>query len=78
MKEETHPWLQNIKYLLYKIGLGDNSLSSGMGERNYIKSIITEKLQNLYIQQFNEYSTCANANNNNKCKILNLCRLYKL
>ncbi len=31
-KEENHPWLQNIKYLLYKIGLGDIWLSSGMGE----------------------------------------------
>ncbi len=66
MKEETYLWLQNIKYPLYKIGLGAIWLSSGMGERNYIKSIVTEKLQDLYIQQFNEYSTCANANNNDK------------
>ncbi len=76
MKGENHPWLQNIKYLLYKIGLGDIWLSSGMGERNYIKSIVTERLQDLYIQQVNEYATCANANNNDKCKILSLCTTY--
>ncbi len=56
MKEENYPWLQNIKYLLHKIGLRDIWLSSGMGERNYIKSIVTERLQDLYFQQFNEYS----------------------
>ncbi len=48
-----------------------------MGKRNYIKSIVTERLQDIYIQQFNEYSTCANANNNDKCKTLNLCITYK-
>ncbi len=51
MKEDNHPWLQNVQYLLFKIGLGDIWLSSGMRERNHIKSIVTERLQDLYIQQ---------------------------
>ncbi len=41
-----------------------------MGERNYMKSIVT------FNNSINTLLACANANNNDKCKIMNLCTNY--
>ena len=50
-KQENHPWIQNIQYALWQIGLGDVSVwqNPKSFEKNQLKRILTTKLKDIYV-----------------------------
>ena len=72
MKQENHPWIQNLQYMLRQIGLGDIWQSPKPFEKKQLKHILTTRLKDIYIQAFSNY--CCIAENQNKCKIINTCQ----
>jgi hypothetical protein len=74
MKKENHPWLQNIQYLLQTIGMGNIWQNPALRDKNYIKKVITERLQDVFRQKYEEYTT--SIENNKKCTIINICNSW--
>ncbi len=71
MKWEKHAWLQNIKYYLYKHGLGDIWSNCNLCNKNSLKSVLTDRLQDIYMQSYYEY--ISSNTNEDKCKITQVC-----
>ena len=64
MKQENHPWLQNIQYALWQIGLRNVEHNPKSIEKK-LKRILTTRLKDIHIdlQTFNNYcGTTANQN----------------
>ncbi len=70
-KKDNQPWLQNIEYFLYSIGMGDLWLNPGLGDKHYIKCIITDRLQNICRQRYDEYIN--SLENEKQCVMFNKC-----
>ena len=72
MKQENHPWIQNIQYALWQIGLRNVWQKLKSFEKKQLKSILTTRLKDIYLQTFSNY--CGMTANQNKCKIINTCQ----
>ena len=72
MKQENHPWIQNLQYALWQIGLGNIWQNPKAFEKKQLKRILTTRLKDIYIQTFSNY--CGTKANQNKCKIINTCQ----
>ena len=72
MKQENHPWIQNIQYALWQIGLGNFWQNPKSFEKKQLKRIRTTRLKDIYIQTFSNYY--GTTENKNKCKIINTCQ----
>ena len=74
MKQENHPWIQNLQYTLLQIGLGDIWQNPKPFEKKQLKRISTDYQTKGYlytgIQQLLLYLT----ENQNNCKIINTCQ----
>ncbi len=56
MKEENHTWLQNIHCFLFNIGLGNIWINSGVVEKDYVRQVVTERLQDTFKQNYDNIS----------------------
>ena len=72
MKQENHPWLQNIQYALWQVGLGDIWFHLKNCEKNCLKLLLTTRLKDIYIQTLDTY--CLDSINSEKCKVINACQ----
>ena len=72
MKQENHPWLQNIQYALSQVGLGDIWFHSKNCEKKGLKLLLTTRLKDIYIQTLDTY--CLDSINLEKCKVINACQ----
>ncbi len=71
MKKGNHPWLQNIQCFLFNIGLGNIWINSGLMEKDYVRQVVTERLQDIFKQHYDEYF--ASPKNTKKYRVLNCC-----
>ena len=72
MKQENHPWLQNIQYSLWQVGLGNIWFNPKTCKKNSLKLLLTTRLKDIYIQTFDTY--CLDSINSEKCKVINACQ----
>ena len=72
MKQENHPWLQNIQYSLWQVGLGNIWFNPKTCKKNSLKLLLTTRLKDIYIQTFDTY--CRDSINSEKCKVINACQ----
>ena len=49
IKQENHPWLQNIQYSLWQVGLGNIWFNPKTCKKNSLKLLLTTRLKKIYI-----------------------------
>ena len=52
MKQENHPWLQNIQYSLWQVGLGNIWFNPKTCKKNSLKLLLTTRLKDIYSTDF--------------------------
>ncbi len=68
MKKDNQPGYRILSNFLYSMGIGDLWLSPGLGDKNYITGIITDRFQNIFRHRYEAYLN--SPENEKKCEIL--------
>ncbi len=55
MRSDKNTWLQNVQYILMTNGLGNVWHNPERWEKDQLKHILTQKLQDVFIQQYRAY-----------------------
>jgi hypothetical protein len=71
MKAEKHTWLQNIQYFLYKYGLEDVWANPHLWDKDKLKLVLSNRLNDIFTQKYYEY--VYDDNNEKKCQIIKEC-----
>ncbi len=69
MKSDNNTWLQNVQYILLTNGLGNVWHNPEQWEKDQLKHILTQKLQDMFIQQYRAYLN--DEANSDKCLLAN-------
>ena len=67
MKQENHPWLQNIQYALWQVGLGNIWFHPKNCEKKRLKLLLTTRLKDIYIYIQTLDTYCLDSINSEKC-----------
>ena len=55
MNNNNHEWIQNIKYLLYKLGMGNLWEHKNGVRAKGVKGAVASRMNDMYIQKQNTY-----------------------
>ena len=77
MKRENHPWLENVKYLLFKIGCRDIWEFPTLWTKTRLKYRVKRTLEDMHAQLYSQY--IHNDKNLERCQVMKICQnsLYK-
>ncbi len=64
-------WLQNVQYILLTNGLGNVWHNQERWEKDQLKHILMQKLQDVFIQQYRAYLN--DEANSDKCHLAKMC-----
>ncbi len=71
MRSDKNTWLQNVQYILLTNGLGNIYHNPERWEKDQLKYILTQKLQDVFIQQYRAYLN--DETNSDKCYLAKTC-----
>ncbi len=71
MRSDKNTWLQNVQNILLTNGLGNVWHNPERWEKDQLKHILTQKLQDVFIQQYRAYLN--DEVNSDKCLLAKMC-----
>ncbi len=71
MRSDKNTWLQNLQYILLTNGLGNICHNTERWEKDQLKYILTQKLQDVFIQHYRAYLN--DEANSDKCHLAQTC-----
>ncbi len=71
MRSDKNTWLQNVQYILLTNGLGSVWHNPERWEKDQLKHILMQKLQDMFIQQYRAYLN--DKANSDKCHLAKMC-----